>query len=192
MFTSRPHLLRALGAAALLAAAAVVLASAAPTAGSATPPRHAVVRVFAPRGEPGARCTRVLPLRRTVATPAVLTGALRALLAGPTVSERQRGYGGWFSARTAGALRSVHVDHGIAFVDLRDLRHAIPNASSSCGSATLLAQLDRTAKQFPTVNRVVYAFRGDEHAFYEWLQRSVPAHEHHVGHQHHDETSQHH
>jgi len=50
----------------------------------------------------------------------------------------------------------------------------IPNASTSCGSALLLTQLDRTATQFPTVKRTVYSFEGSRHAFYEWLQREAP------------------
>jgi hypothetical protein len=46
----------------------------------------------------------------------VLTGAIRALLAGPTAAERARGYGGWFSKKTAGHLRSVRVADGVAYV----------------------------------------------------------------------------
>jgi hypothetical protein len=59
------------------------------------------VDVVAPRGALGASCARVQPLRRTMTTPAVLTGALRALLAGPTAAERCAGYGGWLSVKTA-------------------------------------------------------------------------------------------
>jgi spore germination protein GerM len=137
--------------------------------------RSASVAVFAPRGPATTDCARVLPLRRTVAAPAVLTGALRALLAGPTAAERRRGYGGWFSARTANALRSVRVARGVAWIDLRDLRRLLPNASSSCGSALLLAQLTRTATQFPTVERAIFSLNGDRRAFYDWLQREAPA-----------------
>lgn len=132
------------------------------------------VRVFAPRGGPGPSCTRVQPLRRTVTTPAVLTGAIRALLAGPTPAERRAGYAGWFSARTAGRLRSVRISHAVAYIDFRDFSHLIPNASSSCGSALLLAQLDRTATQFGSVESTVYSFDGSRRAFYEWLQRPAP------------------
>src|SRR5215204_2149009 len=67
------------------------------------------VQVFAPRGDPGPACARVYPLRRAVERPAVLAGAMRALLAGPTAGERKAGYGGWFSAKTAGKLRSVSI-----------------------------------------------------------------------------------
>ena len=99
---------------------------------------------------------------------------MRALLRGPTAAERGRGYGGWFSRKTAGMLRSVRITKGVAYVDLRNFSRVIPNASSSCGSALLLAQLDRTAKQFPNVRRPVYSFNGSARAFYEWLQRSPP------------------
>ena len=77
-------------------------------AGAATS-SSARVKVFFPRGDPGIRCDRVYPLTRTVAAPSVLRGAIERLLDGPTGAERQRGYGGWFSARTAGALRSANL-----------------------------------------------------------------------------------
>jgi hypothetical protein len=58
-------------------------------------------------------------------------------------------------------------------VDFKDLRDVIPNASSSCGSAGLLAQLDSTAMQFGAT-RTLYSIDGNPQTFYEWLQRSVP------------------
>lgn len=157
--------------AAFLAAAVV----AAPAAGPAPlTPRVAEVKVFFPRGDPGRDCDRVFARTRTVRAPAVLRGALEALLRGPTAAERRRGDGGWFSARTAGMLRSVWIARGVARVDFRDFRRIVPNASSSCGSTLLLAQLDRTATQFPTVRRAVYSFDGSTRVFYEWLQLSPP------------------
>lgn len=149
------------------------VALAAALAASVAAPPHAV-RIYAPRGNAGVRCDRVLPLTRTVRGPAVLAGAMRALVAGPTATERRRGYGGWFSRRTAGSFRSARIAHGVAYVDFRNFSRLIPNASSSCGSALLLAQLDRTAKQFRGVRAAVYSFEGSRAAFYEWLQRPVP------------------
>ncbi len=159
-------------------AALVVTAAAFGAAGSAPAATQGIARthaisIYAPRGA-SSNCARVLPLKRVVASPALLKGAMQALLAGPTKAERARGYGGWFSVKTAGHLRSVRVSNGIAFVDFRTFARDIPNASSSCGSALLLAQLDRTARQFPTVKRTVYSFEGSRHAFYEWLQRETP------------------
>lgn len=159
------------------AVGALVLASAvlALAAGAAGGTGGSVgVSVFFPRGADPTDCARVRAVPRRVEPPAVLAGALRALLRGPTIAERRRGYGGWFSARTAGALRSVRIRGGVAYVDLRDLSRVIPNASTSCGSALLLAQLDRTATQFPSVRRAVYSFGGSTRAFYEWLQRPAP------------------
>jgi sporulation and spore germination protein len=162
-------LTRALALAALTAAA-LLLAS---TAASTAAPKTQLVSIYVPRGVTD-NCARVLPLERRVTAPAVLRGAMKALLAGPTTAERARGYGGWFSAATAGHLRSVRIAGGVAYIDFRNLATHIPNASTSCGSALLLAQLDRTAKQFPTVERTVYSFNGSSHAFYEWLQRAAP------------------
>jgi hypothetical protein len=159
-----------------LAAATLVLASAGGTAARPfdTTAANSRVQVFMPRGDAGMSCRRVVPRTREVAAPAVLRGALAALLRGPTPAERRLGYGGWFSQRTAGMLRSVRLERGVAYVDFRDLRPVIPNASSSCGSALLLAQLDRTTKQFPAVRRTVYSIGGSRRAFYEWLQLSAP------------------
>ena len=161
---------RLVALAALAASAALLPAS---TATPAPPARQHVVFIYAPRSV-GNNCARVLPLRRAVPSPALLKGAMQALLAGPTKAERARGYGGWFSAATAGSLRSVRLSRGTAYVDFRDFASRIPNASTSCGSALLLAQLDRTAKQFATVERTVYSFNGSRHAFYDWLQREPP------------------
>jgi hypothetical protein len=152
----------------------IVVALAAAAGTRATPDAGVRVSVFAPRGATGNRCDRVFPLPRTVTPPRILTGALRALLRGPTAEERRRGYGGWFSSRTAGRLRGVVLVRGLARVDFRDFSRLVPGASSSCGSGLLLAQLDRTALQFPTVRRAVYSFDGSTRAFYEWLQREPP------------------
>ena len=157
------------------AAVAAVCVAVLPVAAAASTGGTAGVRVYFPRGDPGPSCTRVVAVPRTVAAPAVLKGALRALLRGPTAAERERGLGGWFSSRTAGSLRSVRLARGVAYVDFRDFRRIVPNASSSCGSALLLAQLDRTVTQFRTVRRGIYSFDGSRAAFYEWLQRTPPA-----------------
>lgn len=187
--TARPRARRgAAAAAALLAAASLAACGSGPagttttaattappvTAPATTPQRTAEVSVFMPRGDPGPDCDRVRPVARTVPAPAVLRAAMAALLRGPTPAERRAGYGGWFSADTAGALRGVTLRDGVARIDFADLRPLIPNASSSCGSALLLAQLDRTATQFPAVRRAVYSLEGDAGAFYEWLGYDAP------------------
>jgi hypothetical protein len=133
----------------------------------------ASVKIYLAVGN-GSDCARVAAVRRFVSRPAVLRGAMSALLKGPTANEKRAGFGGWFTARTAGMLRSVRLSGGTAFVDFRDLRRVIPNASSSCGSTLLLAQLDRTAKQFTSVRHTLYSLNGNRRAFYEWLQLAKP------------------
>lgn len=149
----------------LLVLALVVPTTAAAAAGTAT-----VHVFFTPAG---GGCGATAPYVRTVATPRVATGAVEQLLAGPTAAERGA-VSSLFGASTAGMLRSVVIRDGVAHVDLRDLRAAIPGASSSCGSASLLAQLDATVTQFPTVQRARYSINGSEAAFSHWLQRDVP------------------
>jgi hypothetical protein len=139
-------------------------------AGASTDTTAEVSVYFTPAGS---ECDVSNPYTRTVPTPAVLRGALEQLLAGPTAEERP-----WtateFSAATAGMLRSVNIRDGVAHIDFADLRTAMPNASAACGSASLLAQLNATAEQFPTVHRARYSINGSEATFYNWLQRGVP------------------
>jgi len=140
---------------------------------SATSSATTTVKVYFHRGSDDAR--HVEPLTRTVArttTPA--TAAVVQLLAGPTEAERSAGYSSFFSSATAGKLRSVTVEKGVAYADFQDLRQIIPNASSSYGSAALLAELDATLRQFSTVRSTIYSFNNDPGAFYSWLQLVTP------------------
>jgi hypothetical protein len=89
--------------------------------------------------------------------------------AGQAEAERGAGYRSPFSAATAGWLRRVHIEHGTAYVDLHDLRAQLGGATSSCGAAELLTQIERTLRQFQTVRRVILAIDGEPRRFYEWL-----------------------
>jgi spore germination protein GerM len=111
---------------------------------------------------------------RTVQGPDGLAATLTELLAGPTANERSTGLRSWFSADTADSLLSARVVGGTAHIDFKDFSSRISGASSSCGSSQLLSQLDRTARQFPTVERTLYSFNGNVEAFYSWLQRVPP------------------
>lgn len=122
----------------------------------------------------GSECDAVTAHARQVAVPRVLTGAMSQLLAGPTDHERAAGATSFFDSDTAGMVRSVTIRDGVAHVDFGDLRPVIPGASSSCGSTSLLAQLDATATQFSTVRRARYSINGSEQTFYAWLQRDIP------------------
>jgi len=124
-------------------------------------------------------CALVYPRERLVPVPGggltaadKLAAALNELFRGPTDAEKDAGYVSWFSSATASILKSVRLDGDTAHVDLIDIRGLIPNASSSCGSAELLAEMETTLKQFPEVSRVVFSINGDPRTFYEWLQLS--------------------
>jgi hypothetical protein len=123
----------------------------------------------------GSECDVTRPYAREVELPRVLTGAMKQLVAGPTSAEGAAGATSLFSERTSGMLRSVNIRGGVAYIDFRDLRTVIPGASTSCGSTSLLAELDATATQFPAVLRARYSINGSEATFYHWLQRVVPA-----------------
>jgi spore germination protein GerM len=131
------------------------------------------VEIFLGSGDPN-DCSAVTALERRIEGEPTLEKAMRALMAGPTADEKARGLGGWFDDATKDMLISAEVAEGVAEVDFKDLRQVIPNASSSCGSALLLAQLDGTAKQFDDVERTLYSIEGDATTFYEWLQMAVP------------------
>jgi hypothetical protein len=115
-------------------------------------------------------CEAVFPVQRSAPRdPAVAAMALRSLFAGPTPDERVQGYRSFFSAATAGLLKSVRIESGVAYVDLHDPRALLAGATSSCGSAELLSEMLATLRQFPTVERAIYAIEDDRQAFYQWM-----------------------
>jgi spore germination protein GerM len=117
-----------------------------------------------------ADCARVQPVRRELSsTPAVATAALHLLFAGPSDAERAAGLRSPFSPATAGLLKRLVIRRGTAYVDLHDLRSQLGSATSSCGALELRTQIDRTLRQFPTVQRVRLAVDGDPRALHEWL-----------------------
>lgn len=111
--------------------------------------------------------------RERIVEEANVRAALEELLAGPTDEEIAEGLGGWFSAETEGMLILAETDGDLVRADFDDLRDVIPNASSSCGSEMLLAQLDSTALQ-SGASETRYSIEGDPQTFYEWLQMDVP------------------
>lgn len=146
--------------------------------GSGVPPPPSTMLVVVYFGntvlDPGTmECDRVYGVPRSVpASDDQLTAAMTALLAGPTSAEASQGYTSWFSRATADALIRARVSGDTSYVDLKDLRTVIPNASTSCGSAALIAQLDVTAQQAGMTPKVRYAFEGRPKVFWEWLQAS--------------------
>jgi len=120
---------------------------------------------------PNAECNSVYPVTRDIsAEPDSAVALMRELLAGPHDDEQKDGYTSFFSSKTRDALRSITVEKGTAYVNLSDLRFVIPNASSSCGSAAMLAEIQSTLMQLPGIDRVILAFDGDVELFYNWIQ----------------------
>jgi spore germination protein GerM len=115
-------------------------------------------------------CTAVFPVHRVVPqTQAVASEALRSLFGGPNTEERGAGYRSFFSSDTAGLLKRLRIGHGTAYVDLEDPRDLLAGATSSCGAAELQSEIATTLRQFPSVERVIFAIEGDPRAFYAWM-----------------------
>jgi hypothetical protein len=129
------------------------------------------VQVYFSGGD-GSDCAEVKAFDRAVpATADPFRAAFDQLVAGPTAEEIGTGVGSFFSGATADAVSSVLLQDGILVVDLVDVRPLLNNASTSCGSEALLAQLNSTAFQFPEVERVRYQMSGSCSLFANWLQR---------------------
>lgn len=126
-----------------------------------------------------ADCSLTFPVPRRVAVTAdavaLTEAAIEELLAGPTPAEQANGYTSWFSQATAGDLISVRVAGDTAYVNLANHAGRINNASTSCGSAGYLSQLDNTVRTASGATRVLYAFDGDPEAFWYWLQIACTA-----------------
>ena len=119
----------------------------------------------------GSDCSVVDAFPRTVAAesdPVVV--AFNELVTGPTADEIAAGAGSFFSPATAAVVRSVTLSEGLLIVDFVGLDVLTPNASTSCGSSALLAELNGTAFQFTEVERARYQLDGSCDAFGNWLQ----------------------
>lgn len=101
----------------------------------------------------------------------VLAAAMAEQLEGPSATERDGGLFSQLDEGSAGLLRGVTIADGTAVVDFEDdLVAALEHVGTSAGGIGFLDQLDATAFQFPTVERVEYRLGGSCQAFYEWLQ----------------------
>lgn len=131
--------------------------------------------VYLQAADVGLNCDQVVAVPRSATVEGPEADALTQLLAGPTPAEQAQGLTSWFSSATSGMLRSVVIEDRVARVDFDPaLATTIPNASASCGSSLLLAQLDATIEQFDSADRIVYSLGGDVEAFYSWLQMVAP------------------
>lgn len=118
------------------------------------------------------QCDEVVTFERRIdASRDPIVAAFESLFAGPTESEVSAGAASFLSVETIGMVLSATVDDGLLVVDLDDLRSVIPNASTACGSMSLLAQLNTTALRFDNIEGVRYEINGSCDTFAEWLQR---------------------
>ena len=144
----------------------------APTSTTATTiePFEETVEVYFSSGD-GSDCSEVEGFSRPLPDGAdAREVAFAELVAGPTAAETDAGAGSFFSSQTADVLSSITLTDGLMVVDFIDLRPLLNNASTSCGSEALLAQLNATAFQFSDVDRVRYRIEGSCDEFANWLQ----------------------
>ncbi len=141
------------------------------TTSSSAAPTGESVEVFFGVGD-GSDCAMVQAFGRDGADSVDLYRATFQLLAaGPSEPEMAAGASSFFSAATADVVKSATLTEGLLRVDFTDIRALIPNASTSCGSEALLAQLNGTAFQFPEVERTRFLIEGSCGDFANWLQR---------------------
>ncbi len=120
----------------------------------------------------GSDCSEVKLYERIIdAAGDPIRAAFDQLVTGPNRAEQGDGAGSFFSLDTSGIVLSTDMADGLLVVDLVDARTRLANASTSCGSESLLAQLNATAFQFDEVERVTYEFEGSCDEFFNWLQR---------------------
>ncbi|MDH3306852.1 MAG: GerMN domain-containing protein [Acidimicrobiia bacterium] len=120
----------------------------------------------------GSDCSMVKGFTREVpADVDPVRSAFDQLVAGPTEDEMVAGGGSFFSEASAGSVLATAVEDGFLSVDFDDFRSLLNNASTSCGSESLLGQLNTTAFQFEEVERVGYSINDNCSTFFNWLQR---------------------
>ena len=98
-----------------------------------------------PESDPG----KVVPVSRTVPrSPSVATPPSTSCWVGRPPVSGAAGYWSFFSDKHSRDIAPCarHRRHRLA--DFRDFRRLVPNATNSCGSAALLAELDATLRQF--------------------------------------------
>jgi len=107
-------------------------------------------------------CGSVYPVQRTsVYTQAVARAALKALFAGPTAEERNKGYTSQLPSGVE--IQSLTVDTGgTAHVDFNAALQT--GVGGSCRVTAIYAQIMETLKQFPAVNNVEITIDGESEA----------------------------
>jgi spore germination protein GerM len=127
-------------------------------------------------GESIKDCFAVYPVERSVLrTNNFSKEALQELFKGPTEQEMAQGYVSFFSDDTKNLLISSKVEDRTAYINLRDFRNIIPTSNNFCGKPFFLSQVDKTVKQFGTVEKIIYAIEGKPKTFYDWMLLEYPS-----------------
>jgi spore germination protein GerM len=116
-------------------------------------------------------CRAVKPTLRTIPnTPAIARAALDELFKGVTPAEEAKGFTGLGPEETAGALKSINIKNGAAYVNFSKIViEKLGTATTSCGSG-FFSSIEATLKQFSTIRKVYYAIEGNSNDFYGWVQ----------------------
>lgn len=117
-------------------------------------------------------CSHVDPAKRAMVFDTnMYESALRELFKGPTQEEKVQGLQPfWITEDTSSYLISATLEKETAYVNWKDIRTLIPNASASCGSQTFIMPIEKTLTQFTEIKKVVHQIEGNTDAFYEWMQ----------------------
>lgn len=112
-------------------------------------PSTVAVGVYFTRGE------KVAVARRTVPGPALASGAMKALLAGPTAAEKADGLETQIPTGTK--LLGIAVSNGTATVDLT---RSFESGGGTLSMTMRIAQVVGTLTRFPTIKRVAFKLDG--------------------------------
>ncbi|MEX2458212.1 MAG: GerMN domain-containing protein [Actinomycetota bacterium] len=137
------------------------------------PPGASMVYVFYPCvNDPAPLPYTVHRIPRAASGVSPLTAALTSLVRGPSRTEREHGFGSFFSDRSADLLISAEVDgSGHAIVDFRDFRDRVDgNSTTTTGGAYLLTELYGTVFQFETIDSVEFRMEGSCERFGRWFE----------------------
>lgn len=117
------------------------------------------VRVFFANAKlaPADACASVFSVTRTIPqTTAVARAALTELLRGVTSGESANGYVSDIAPGTE--LRSLNLEGGVLRADFS--KSLMDGVNDACRATAIRAQIESTAKQFPTVKEVVLSVEG--------------------------------
>ena len=115
-------------------------------------------------------CSKVDVVHRTISKDKdYIEELVRHVVKGPTDEELESGFQEhWISDESF--LNSVKFENNVVYIDWKDIREMVPNASTSCGSQSFVAPFYNTLMEVQMVSDVVHTIEGSEDIFNEWMQ----------------------